>query len=190
MANTDSPLGFVPLQHAHGGCIRMTEYHIADDYGTSIFMGDPVKMVGTDRNVEQAAAGDSAIGVFSGCQWIAEDGEVKYGLYWPASTSIKSGTKATAWVVDDPYVEFMIQCDGAFAVTDIGQDSDWVLGSGNTTTGRSTAELDSSEIAQSGKDGLLIRGLWDHPENEADTNAKVVVRFSEHQLLTGSYTAV
>lgn len=188
MANTDAPMGFYPYRHAHGGTVRMAEYAIADGYATSIFTGDSVKLTGTSRQVEAAAAGDTMIGVFAGCQYIDDQGDVQYKQYWPASTSIKSGTVAKAWVIDDPFVEFVIQADGDFAAADIGNTADHVAGSGDTATGRSRYELDSSNIGSGA--GLLIRDLAPLEDNAYGTNAKVVVRINEHSLNTGTYTAV
>jgi len=69
---------------------------------------------------------------------------------------------------------------GTSAVTDYGKNADIVIGTGNTVTGLSANELDTSTIATTAALNLKIIGLWDVPNNEVGANAVVVVKINEH----------
>lgn len=185
MANQDNPNGFTPHKHGRGGVIRYSEeYTIASGLAANIFSGDPVKMTGTGRNITVCAAGDTTIGIFAGCRYTNAQGEPIFSPYWATGTV---AADAKAMVYDDPSIEFEVQADGAFVEADVGNKADFVAGTGNTRTGRSAFELDSSDIGTG--DGLLILGLVDRPDNAYGTNAKVRVLLREHAL-RGALTAV
>jgi hypothetical protein len=178
MANTDAPNGFTPAYHLSGGTIRMKEYRIADGYATSIFNGDMVKLVAAGV-VEQADAGDSVVGVFAGCQYTQANGEIKFSKHWPASTDV-AGSYATAYVYDDPMIVFTAQFDGASGIADIGQMADIVVGTGNTSTGRSASEISSTTGTTTAQ--LRILDFVDSPDNDpASDNAVAYVQINEHE---------
>lgn len=178
MANLDAPNGFTPAYHLTGGTVRSSEMRIADQYATSIFSGDLVKLVATGT-IEVAAAGDSVVGVFAGCSYTAADGEVKFSKYWPASTDVK-GAYATAYVYDDPKIVFRAQFDGASGIADIGQMADMVAGTGNTTTGRSGQEISSTTGTATAQ--LRILDFVGSPGNDpASNNAEAFVQIVEHE---------
>jgi hypothetical protein len=80
--------------------------------------------------------------------------------------------------------------DGAFAVTDIGALTDLVIGSGNTTTGQSAAEVDSSEIEGTGDIGVKIVDYVRDGSNEVGTNARVLILLNQHEHNTSTLTGV
>jgi hypothetical protein len=183
LANTDYPFGFVPYNHGFGGTPgRGSEYRIASGLGSNIFTGDLVKSTGTGKNITVCAAGDTTVGVFNGCQYVAVDGSIVYAHYWPTGTTVKSGTEVIAWVYDDPAMFFTVQASGAFAAGDIGSLSDITAGAGDTATGRSRFELDSTQIAQAGAEQLKIIDIVRDGSNEVGANAKLVVMLNEHEL--------
>ncbi|HIJ34601.1 MAG TPA: hypothetical protein HPP65_09385, partial [Gammaproteobacteria bacterium] len=100
MANSNNPNGFTPAYHLTGGTIRMNEMRIADDYATSIFAGDLVSQA-ADGTIAVAGEGDQPIGVFAGCSYTKDSGEVVFSSHWAASTSV-NGSYATANVYSDP----------------------------------------------------------------------------------------
>lgn len=140
MANPNTPFGLMPVRHYMGGVIRQNEYTIADAYSTSLFMGDPVLVTGTGKNIGIATAGSSGIvtGVFAGCKYVNAAGDTIFGKYWPASTALKSGTVATALVYDDPFILYAVQFDATgFVAAGVRQLADLVSGAGDAATGRS-----------------------------------------------------
>lgn len=183
MANSDNPNGFTPAYHLTGGTIRMTEMRIADDYGTAIFSGDLVKLV-AGGTVEVCAAGESPIGVFAGCNYTKDNGEVTFSTHWAASTSV-NGSYATAHVYNDPDIVYRAQFDGASGIADIGQLTDMVAThSGSTTNGRSSQEISSSTGTSTAT--LRILDFVDSPDNDAaSNNAEAYVQIAEHELNEG-----
>lgn len=190
MANTDAPRGFVPVDClvGGGGIPPTREYSIATTYGTNIFTGDPVEMTGTGGpnglpNIQRAAAGNTDnIGVFMGCKYVNSSGETVYSAYWPASTA---STDVTAYVVDDPFAIFEIQCITGTAFNDdmIGQLCDWSLATaGSTASGQSGAEADISSLAATGKSLRILRRVTGDPENTEAAHANIQVMFVEHAM--------
>jgi hypothetical protein len=182
MANSDAPSGLTPAKHLTGGVIRPSVYSIASGYATSIFTGQLVKSTGTTKGVNVCAATERAVGVFAGCQYIDASGDFQFRPYWPASTTVLSGTTVQAFVYDDPEILFEIQASAGMAVTDIGSVADITGTSGSTTTGQSTQELDSSTLSASGSAQLKVYELVNRPDNDYGTNAKVLVLINEHEM--------
>lgn len=141
MANPNAPFGFRPVSSAAGGTPRVGKYRIASAYGTAIYKGDAVKLDGAG-NIVVATAGDTIIGVFQGCQYVpASTGTPTFG-YWPASTTLATGTTCEALVWDDPFQQFEVQGSGALARTEIGQFADLDAGtSGSALTQQSGMAL-------------------------------------------------
>lgn len=178
-AIADRPAGFIPYRHAQGGIIRCGEYEIAGGYASDIFRGDPVKSAGTGRQINVAASGDMLLGVFAGCHYIDASGEVKFSRYWPASTSVLSGTTPVALVYDDPAIQFRVQVDGDFTETQVNLLTSIAYTAGDTSNGQSAVELDSSDIDTG--DEIKILGLVDRPDNDYGTNAEVIAQISRHE---------
>ena len=175
MANADRPSGFMPVRHAFGGVIRANPWKIADGYGTSIFTGDAVIL--TSGRVEQAGAESTVLlGVFAGCQYTLDTGEIKFSKYWPASTALLGTTTATAMVYDDPGIVFEVQTDTGTDFTDtthIAGSYDIELDhAGSATTGQSGMEID---LGDTGQTQFFVLGLRDIPDNANGTNAKIEV---------------
>lgn len=162
MANIDAPQGFWPIRHLSGGEIRTNSY-IATAAAT-IYKGDVLKVV-ADGTVEPAAADDGVIVVGVSAEYIA---------------SAATGQKVQ--VYDDPYIVFGVQCDSgtAAAATDIFYCTDHVATTGNTLTGVSKQEIDSSELAAGAAVQVRVIGLVSMLDNAWGEHAKVEVIFNEH----------
>lgn len=187
MANTDAAYGFRPMYTMKGKAPSTNNaasrgYAIASGYATSLFTGDPVKSVGSAAadgrpTIEIAPAG-AVRGVFAGCEYTDASGSRVRSKYWPASTT---ATNVIAFVYDDPETVFSVQADEDIEVADFNNKADFVSGTGNTRTGLSAYELDSSNIGTG--DALLIIGLDDTiSPNDLASFAKVKVLFREHEL--------
>lgn len=176
--------GLRPVRHMAGGVIRATEMTIASGYGTSIFFGDPVKLVAAGT-IEQAAAGNVIFGVFQGCSYKLSTGEIVWSRYWPASTT---ATEIKAMVLADPNIAYSICDDGDsdfLTAADIGTAADIIVGTGSTVTGISAVALDTSSASGSTAQLKIIEKL-DRQGNDygAANGAKVemVVMINEHFL--------
>lgn len=176
MANTDAPFGFRPVKMLDGspynGATIRCAILAAD--GTATFIGDPVKLSGTASadgtapSVAQAAVTDEVYGVIVGFEPDESDLTAKHRA---------ASTLRYCQVVPALDVVFAIQCDGAFAITDVGNTADFIVAAGDTDSGISAVELDSSDIGTGAN--LQILGLSAEPDNEVNTNANVLVRINE-----------
>jgi len=176
MANVDAPKGFTPKKMLDGspynGATVKCSLLAADS--TATFIGDLVTLSGSASaegypSVQQGAASDTAFfGVITSFDANPSDLETNYRL---------ASTARTCNVVPALDVIFSVQCDGAFAITDVGDTADVVVGSGDTATGLSGMELNSTNIGTGVN--LQILGVDERPDNEIGTNADVLVRINE-----------
>jgi|TARA_R100000935_G_scaffold50084_1_gene75818 hypothetical protein len=181
MANNDKAFGLRPLGNLAGtGAQKQYGYEIADNQAGAIFQGDLVTL--KDGYILQfnPSAHTAAVGVFNGCFYNDPTTQKPTFInYYPGSINITQG-KILAEVLDDPSQMFILQNDGTSAQANYGKNADIVIGTGNTVTGLSANELDTSSIANTAALNLKIIGLWDVPNNAIGANAVVVVKINEH----------
>lgn len=178
MSNTHGPFGLRPARQQNGGVMPMTAYSIASGYDADIFIGDPVAMTGTGRNIAVAAGGTTnAVGVFAGVRYVDSEGRQKFSKKWPANLV---ATEIEALVWDSPETIFEGECD-TLAEADIGLLADWDDGTGGAKTGLSGRSIVASTGATTGKSLRLLR-LSPRPENSYGAYAKAEVLFIEHAL--------
>jgi len=189
MANVSRTCGFTPVRHLNGnpwnGKARM--YYIPSTDSTAVFVGDAVKSAGSADTtgkyptVAQAAAGDTIRGVavaFSDQPYMAVDTSDLNRAYRPASTAMY------CLVVDDPDVIFEIQEDNVgnnLSAAMVGLSTDIAVGSGDTSTGKSGMELDSSVTATAAGQCKIL-ALSNKEDNALGTDAKWDVLIIEHEM--------
>jgi len=192
MANPTTGFGFVPVDNlGAGGAFtgRVREYYVGTGDSTALFVGDPVIIAGdfhTDGTpiVTRATVGtgvttDYITGAVVGFRFINEA--------MPANKHRAASTAAYVLVADDPNTLFKVRGDGAYATTDHGSTCQIVSGTGSTYTGESGFMLDSSEIAQTATDQLIIEDVYRAPDNElSGSNVIYLVRFNMHTGRLGS----
>lgn len=182
MANVDKAFGLRPLGNLSAtGAQKQYSYEIADNQSGAIFQGDLVTVYDGYLVQFNPATHTAAVGVFNGCNYIdPTTGKPTWKNYYPGSVNITQG-KILAEVLDDPNQLFTIQADEDVVQADIGKNADVVVGSGNTVTGVSAMELDSSTVANTAALNLKIVGFYDVPANEVgENNVVVVVKINEH----------
>jgi len=181
MANIDKAFGLRPLGNLSAtGSQKQYGYQINDNQAGAIYQGDLVTIVGGYVVKFAPATHAAALGVFNGCNYIdPSTGKPTWKNYYPGSVNITQG-KIVADVLDDPNQLFLIQADDDIEQADIGKNADVVGTGGNTVTGVSSMELDSSTIADTAALNLKIVGLYDVPGNELGDFAVVVVKINEH----------
>ena len=190
MANIDAAFGLRPIAKvgsAPGGTTGPTKYSIADNQGTAIFTGDPVKYK-NDGTVEVATAGDASCGVFMGCFYTdPTTSKPTFRNHFPASLSPGD---AIAFVADDPDQLYIAQqdSDGSNLVAaDLNLNADLVFGAGSTSTGMSGVEIDSSTKNTTAALQVRLIDFYDTPSNDATANNSIlVIKINNHQL--GSHT--
>lgn len=191
MANSDATRGFIPVSDASGrpwsGAAR--RYYVAVGDTTNIFIGDPVALTGTGDAFGVPAvtlatagagssAGDGPVGVVVGYENLTSDNLSR--TYRPGSTA------GYLLVCDDPNTLYEIQEDSdsaTLAVTSIGLNANFIIGTGNTTTGVSATELDSNTAATTATLDCRIVGLVQRPDNEIGANAKWLVKLINNPYL-------
>jgi hypothetical protein len=164
----NAPYGLKPINLYGGtpfaGATR--QYRIASAYNTSIFYGDPVEMINTGTIIKSAITSARAtvttsqiVGVFLGCSYVNSQGQTLFAQYFPANTTVPTGTYITAYVCNDPNTLFKAVIaagatpDGAASgllpsstteFTVIGTNVELVQNTGLTTTGNSRVAVAAS----------------------------------------------
>lgn len=153
MTTTSSPFGFRPVDHPTGSA-RAKVYQIASGYATTLYKYQMVTL-NTSGTITTSAGAADYLGIFMGCEYVDSTGKPTVSNFWPASTTVASGTTVTAYVIDDEDTEFEVQADGSIAQTAVGDQADVTnVSSGSTSTGLSTSTL-SSTLAGAG-----VQGQW------------------------------
>ena len=190
MANVDAAFGYRPIGKVGSGVNNggTTLYTIADNYNTSIFKGDTVMSSG-GYVIAGTASGSTNLGVFNGCFYIDPTSKKPtWSNYYPADTnvtasgSISGSTNIDAYIYDDPYTLFEAQCDGTIAKTDIGKNTDSILGTSSTVNGLSVTEIDSGSEATTAARQVTINGISKDPDNSdaSSANANWYIMYNEH----------
>ena len=95
-----------------------SRYRITNTYGTSMYLGDLVR-ISAGTIVEASATSKDNVGAFMGCYYV--DPTTKrptWSKYWPASTSSADSTPY-AFVADDPNTVFEIEANSSVTEGDI-----------------------------------------------------------------------
>lgn len=188
MANLDSPNGFTPIRHLNGGTVRYDDsYTIPSGAAYDLFLGDLVRLTGTGRDIEDAAATETVLGVFAGCRYVAANGDVVWAKQWVSGT-VTSGTQdAVAFVYTDPGIVYRAQVT-TIAEADVGQAADLLATAGDAATGVSNHEVNGAAYGATGQ--LLVIGLAKEPDGinpaEYGANAKVECVIFEGQRQGGT----
>lgn len=183
MANTDAPFGFRPINRdgsPYNGATLRAVFAAGDS--TATFIGDAVKIAGTAIDgyptIAQAAAGDPVLGVVTSFEADPDGLGNQYRL---------ASTQRFCQIVPVDSTYFEVQSDDdttALAITDVGLNANFIVGSGDTTYGVSGMELDSSGAATTNSLDLQIVALIDRADNDitaTGTNKNVIVKFNDPQ---------
>lgn len=191
MSNVDAPRGFQPINRFDGATWTgvLTPYQFASGYATSVFLYDVVKLT-TNGVLQVAAAGDQFRGVVMGFQWIATNGNVISGPYWPASNTTLNSAAVTVLVCDDPNVNYVTKLTGAATAltqTAIGATFNLLAGTGNTSTGISGQGLDVASINTTALQFRLQAFLPNQNNDPTAAYASVVVvpALQDYRVNTG-----
>ena len=182
-----APYGLKPVNLIGGqvfaGATRLME--IASGYATNIFFGDLVKRVaaGTiEKDVGTATATPS--GIFLGVQFTnGSTGQVQQQQFYPASQSIKSGTKIFAVVADDPDTLFQVAVVSSgttitgVGISAIGNNTTLVQNAGSTTTGNSAVAV-TATTATTGSLPIRIIDVVRDTATAADNFPEVIVKIN------------
>ena len=199
MANTSAPFGFQLAGFLDGrsGSLGQSQYQITSGDTNNYFTGDPVSL--SNGYLTTATTGaNQLLGIFIGCEYYSTAvGRVIWAPYWPASTTVPSGTVINAWVIIDPQATFYVQSSGSAAVSqaNVGKNIDFAGAStaspstAQTLTGQSVAYANQANIAAGTAYAFRILGLVTAPPgaNGTDTTTaynKILVGFNNQALRT------
>lgn len=190
MANANTPFGLRPVSDMFGnpynGSVR--QYSVPAGDGTAIFIGDPVKLVGTSQfvngqtfaDIAQAATGDVMVGAVVGVLADTRD-----SLIYRAASTLR-----VIFVADDPDALFEIQqvsTGTPLTANDIGFNANFVVGSGSTVTGQSGVTLNNATEADTNTLDLKIIGVPNRADNDIGASvsagaaaSKFYVRINRH----------
>lgn len=188
MSSTSTPFGMSPIRHVNGKFLpppRAIAGGIASAYNANIFLGSPVKLLTTGL-LAVAAANEDIVGVFAGCQFVpSATSLLTPQMNWVANATYVAGTMV-AYVWDDPGIIFEIQSSGSLAQAATGDQADFVNpGTGNSTTGLSTAQISTTLAGAGAQAQLRIVGLATRIDNEwGDAFTNVEVQIARHQYIS------
>lgn len=169
---------------------------VASAYGTVLYRGLPVKLVGTGT-IQAATPGDAIYGIFDGAEQYYDGTQVRKGASLPVSTygsNLSRQSKARVIPVRDQFFE--IDADDASTFTTqatyqaaVGENAEWVAG---TPVGdQSGALLDISGHATTNTLSVRIENIPNQEEQDfAALGVKLTVTFNLIQDATSSATGV
>ena len=184
MSSTSAPFGLKPVLN-QSGTVRTMQYSIDPAYTTAIYNQAACKLH-TDGTVRAAAAGDSLLGSFMGCEYTNALGSRKVSPFWTGETG---ATDIICYVTSDPSTLYEIQADGSVATSKIGESGDITnAASGSSTTGFSATTITATTAAAQAT--LQVIGIPVYPDNVAGDSFTIVrVKIAEHQL-AAAYSGV
>ncbi len=200
MAYPDSPYGFIPIRHKSGapynGAARPYWIDSSDTPGDGLYMiGDPVIQDGTANTaaISVPGMGTFAVGMLSGVTRATAgqgSGNRVTGVVVGVGADTRDSlvyradvTERVVWVADDPDLIFSVQADAAFAVANVGANSNILFThAGDTSTGRSGAEADAT--AETHADSQLkVIGFVNDPQNTPNAvGNRLEVIFCNHTM--------
>lgn len=195
MYNTNSPLGLKPVDYRTGGMYtgKANRYRITSAYGTAIGQYDPVTTL-SDGTIGIGVAGAACIGVLSYVEYFDSTGAYQKKPNWVASTAVKSGTTAYAYVYDDPNLVMDVQeTDGSsgagtpLALADVGLNINFAIGAPNGF-GVSTTSLNNTTEQTTSTRNLKLMGVSNYPGNAVGNYANWFVTWNNHLLKGGTGT--
>jgi hypothetical protein len=192
MANSLTPFGFQLAGFLDGrtGSLGQSQWQIQSGLTYNIYSGDPVTL--TSGYVVNAGTSDVILGVFIGCEYYSSAVNRKvWSPYWPASTTVPTGTTIDAWVITDPQATFRVQTNATSALAQSVLNASYTFGGNGTTgaaptsqalNGQSVAYLDIVAGAGSTKQFRVISFVTAPPgANGTDTTSAyqtVIVGFN------------
>ena len=196
MANKDAAFGLRPLRRLDGSAWTgaTQKMLVEDNYGTALFVGDPVIITGAAGsddgtghfNVASIATtgdGNRIAGVIVS---VDPDPDALGRIYIPANTG------GYINVCTDPFVVFAVQDNAGATLTSasVGANAVIVGGTGSTITGLSGWELAAATTpAADASYQLQIIGIVNSPNNIMGDNVIWEVIISNHLYLGGSAVA-
>lgn len=193
MPNANAPRGLIPYSYQGGGPYNgaVNTYYVPVGNATALFIGDPVVIItnSSDGNgvqsvgIATAAGSNYILGAFMGVSNNA--GQATIPVLQSQPVYLPAGTAAYVYVSDDPNLLYWAQEDsvgGAMVSGASGRNVSLIAGAGNTTTGYSGWQLDSSTLATTALQ-MRIMQMLQEADNAVGVNAKWLTRINLNSVL-------
>lgn len=202
MASVSRINGFRPVKSITGAPYngQANLYFVPSSDSTVIMVGDAVKLAGDARaatgapTVTRAGATDIPVGIVVGIVFTGVGDVTNVPPVNNLNTPVyrAASTDRYLLVCDDPNVVYETEYAGtsvaaATITANVGLNGQFVTTAGNTTTGASGMQLDSSGLATTATLPLKIVGFPNRPDNiPGDTYFSYYVKLNNARLGTGT----
>ena len=177
MANRNTQgFGLIPAGRLGGGpsIQGQGKYLIDAGHSTTIYNGECVK-ISSGYVVGGNGSAADILGVLNGIFFNAATTlKPTFSNFYKATITPANSEDTTAFVIDDPYQQYVVAADDATGVTTMLETYDMNTSAGSDTTGKSSSSLDIATTSANGKQFRLLRSAED-PENEDATAALAIV---------------
>ena len=191
--NRDIVNGFTPVSTLNGsdyhGKLRRVSFVIGDT--VACFIGDLVKLtantdaLGTTPVIAQSGVGDISVGVLVSLEPDTTDEGTLSAANFRRAETIRFGQICFG---SDMLYSIQEDSDGnSMPITDAGLNADVIIAAGNTITGASGMEIDSTTAATSNALQLRLHHVEDKVGNRLGDNANwiVSINLSDDRATTG-----
>ncbi len=182
MANKDAAFGLKPIgkvgQNADNN--GLGEYSIANNDSTAIYFQDAVKVTAAGT-IDTAAAGEGNLaGSLNGVFYTDPSSQKPTWANHYAGSIAAADT--VAFVADDPYERFEIQCNSTANQADVFANANITYLVGSSANYVSKSELNKATLDTTNNLQLKIVGISKDPENDdtASANVNLVVQINTH----------
>jgi hypothetical protein len=180
MASVSRINGFRPVKTITGAPYngQANLYFVPSSDSTVIMVGDAVKLAGDARaatgapTVTRAGATDTPVGIVVGILFTGVGDLTNIPPVVDLNTPVyrRASTDRYLLVSDDPNLIYEVQYAGtsvsaATITANVGQNGQFITTAGNTTSGASGMQLDSSGLATTATLPLKIVGFPNRPDN-------------------------
>jgi hypothetical protein len=173
MANKNTQgFGLIPAGRLGGGpsIQGQGKYKIDAGHSTTIYNGETVK-ISSGYVVGGNGSAANIVGVLNGIFYNdASTLKPTFANFYKATITPANSEDTIAFVVDDPFQQYVVGADAATGVTTMLETYDMNTSAGSDTTGKSSSTLDIGTTSADGKQFRLLRSAED-PENEDATAA-------------------
>ena len=144
------------------------KYKIDAGHSTTIYNGECVK-ISSGYVVGGNGSAANILGVLNGIFFNAADtNKPTFSNFYKATITPANSEDTTAFVMDDPFQQYIVAADTATGVTTFLETYDMNSSSGDDTTGKSDSTLAIGTTSADGKQFRMLRSAED-PDNEDAT---------------------
>ena len=144
------------------------KYKIDAGHSTTIYNGECVK-ISSGYVVGGNGSAADILGVLNGIFFNAADTlKPTFSNFYKATITPANSEDTTAFVMDDPFQQYIVAADTATGVTTFLETYDMNSSSGDDTTGKSDSTLAIGTTSANGKQFRMLRSAED-PDNEDAT---------------------